>query len=374
VANATGIANAHAAEVAARLPTRPISQLATDYPAAGIDTSVFGSGVTAAHLSSYGLLYNGVNYVSGCATRYGSYAFCDQLRLPSYSTAKSAFAGIALLRLGQSYGSGVYNLLIKNYVSEASSKSSWNSVTFNNTIDMATGHYKFAGYQTDEGGSTMENFFLAEPYSNKISTALSFQSRRTPGTYWVYHTSDTFIVTRAMHNYLRAQVGNSADIFAMVRDEVFRPLGLSQGALTSLRTDNSASGQAFGGYGLFWTQDDIAKVALLLNNQNGAIGGNQVLHPAMLADAMQDNPADRGLDTTGGTNFKYNNGFWAREFTPTAYPQYSCSFYVPFMSGYGGITVAMMPNGATYYYFSDNEEFSWANAVNEANKLAAHCL
>jgi len=27
------------------------------------------------------------------------------------------------------------------------------------------------------------------------------------------------------------------------------------------------------------------------------------------------------------------------------------------MSGYGGITVVMAPNGATYYY-SDNEEFS----------------
>lgn len=40
------------------------------------------------------------------------------------------------------------------------------------------------------------------------------------------------------------------------------------------------------------------------------------------------------------------------------------------MSGYGGITVAMMPNGATYYYFSDNNEFSWSAAVAEADKLA----
>jgi hypothetical protein len=43
------------------------------------------------------------------------------------------------------------------------------------------------------------------------------------------------------------------------------------------------------------------------------------------------------------------------------------------MSGYGGITVVMMPNGTTYYYFSDNEEYSWNSSVNEANKLAQHC-
>ncbi len=40
-----------------------------------------------------------------------------------------------------------------------------------------------------------------------------------------------------------------------------------------------------------------------------------------------------------------------------------------FDSGYGGITVAMMPNGPIYYYFSDNEEFVWAYAMEEANKL-----
>ena len=38
------------------------------------------------------------------------------------------------------------------------------------------------------------------------------------------------------------------------------------------------------------------------------------------------------------------------------------------MSGYSGITTVMMPNGVTYYYFSDKEEFSWYNAVHETNK------
>lgn len=371
VANAATYKADHATEVGNRLPTKPIADLAVDYPASGVNTSVFGSGVTAAHMTTYGLVFNGVNYISGCGTRYGQYAYCGVMRVPSYSTAKSAMASMSLMRLGQKYGTGVYNLIISNYVPEASSAPGvWTNVTFNHTIDMATGNYRLAGYESDEAGSYMETFFLAEPYSSKITAAFNFPNKTTPGSLWVYHSSDTFIVGRAMQNYLNAQGGGS-DIFNMLRDEVFVPLKLSAGTMTSLRTDNSATGQAFAGYGLFWTQDDIAKVALLLNNQNGVINGTQILQPDMLADSMQDDPSDRGMNTTGSPVFKYNNGFWAKEFTSA--DGYTCSFYTPFMSGYGGITVVMMPNGATYYYFSDNEEYSWSSSVNEANKLAPHC-
>jgi hypothetical protein len=33
----------------------------------------------------------------------------------------------------------------------------------------------------------------------------------------------------------------------------------------------------------------------------------------------------------------------------------------------------MMPNGATYYYFSDSGTFTWQAAVQEAHKLRQHC-
>lgn len=359
----------HATEVGNRLLTKPIADLAADYPGSGVDINVFGSGITPAHMTYYGVVINGTNYVSGCTTRYGNYAFCENLRAPSYSTAKTAFAGIALMRLGQKYGTGVSNLLIKDYVPEYS-VGNWNSVTFNHTIDMATGNYRLAGYMSDEGGSYMETFFLAEPYTDKINAAFNFPNKTSPGTTWVYHSSDTFIVTRAMNNYLQTQEGSGADIFNMVNNEVFTPIKLSAG-ISTVRTDNATTGAPFGGYGLFWTRDDIAKVVKLLNNDNGYANGTQALHPGMLDDSMQKNPNDRGMTTSGTTAFKYNNGFWAKDFKPA--DGYSCTFWTPFMSGYGGITVVMMPNGATYYYFSDNDEFSWYNAVHEANKLSPHC-
>ncbi|MFD4510270.1 hypothetical protein [Streptomyces sp. NPDC058457] len=374
VTGATALKNAYATEVADRLPTKPISALTTDYPDAGIDTSKFGSGVTAADMTGYGVYVNGVNYTSSCTTRYGSYAFCSDMLLPSYSTAKSAFTSVAAMRLQQLYGSSVASEPVKNWVSETSSSSGdWSNVTLDNTLDMATGNYTSSGYETDESGSTMSNFFAAESYSAKMSSALSFPHKTTPGSRWVYHTSDYFLAARVENNYLQSKAGSSADIYNLVRDDVYTPLHLSPDVLTTERTGNSASGSPFGGYGLFWTQDSIAKVAKLLNNDAGQINGTQVLNSSALASTMQQNSSDRGVTTSGSTAFKYNNGVWALQFTPSSYPQYNCSFYVPFMSGYGGITVAMAPNGATYYYFSDNDEFSWAAAVNETNKINPMC-
>ncbi|HWU41542.1 MAG TPA: hypothetical protein VN203_28125, partial [Candidatus Acidoferrum sp.] len=125
--------------------------------------------------------------------------------------------------------------------------------------------------------------------------------------------------------------------------------------------------------GLFWTQDDIAKVGQFLNNSAGSLNGIQILEPGLLAASLQRDPADRGLDTSGAPTYKYRNGFWAREWTPAENPRYSCSFWTPFMSGYGGISVVLMPNGSIYYYFSDNNEFAWYQAVDEANKLKPMC-
>jgi len=364
----------NAVELANRLPTKPIEALAMDYPQSNVNLSRFGGGISPQHLTAYGLLINGINYVSGCRTRFGQYAYCESLRLPSYSTAKSAFAGVALMLLGQKYNTGVYNLLIKDYVPEsASATGDWTAVTFRNALDMSTGNYDQSGFEVDEAGPIMSSFLDAESYADRISYAFLFPFQQAPGQKWIYHTSDYFIAARAMNNYLVEQEGNGVDIFNFVRDEVYIPQHLSAGALTTLRTDNNPDGVPFGGYGLFLTQDDIAKISLLLNNQKGSIDGTQVLEPGLLAASLQVDPNDRGLNTTGVPTFKYRNGFWAKEWTPSENRKFTCSFWTPFMSGYGGISVVLMPNGSTYYYFSDNNEFAWYSAVNESQKLSPMC-
>ena len=367
--DADQLREAFAGELAGRFPSKPIEQLAQDY--AGVDSSAFGRGVSPSSRTWYGFVVNGVNYVSGCQTRYGAYPYCDYMRAPSYSTAKSAFVSVALMRLAQKYDPDVPDLLIKAYVPEAmDSPGDWSTVTFDHTVDMATGNYRSAGFMVDEENWDSDPFWSEEYYAEVITAAFNWPHSAPPGTEWVYRTSDTFIVTRALQNYLQAQEGPQADIYEFVVDEVYIPLHVGPGAFSTLRTkDDDWQGQPYGGLGQWWIPDDLAKIANFLNANGGAVGGEQILHPALLAAALQRDPADRGVDRNG--NGKYNNAFWANSYGES--DGFDCEFWVPQMLGYSGIVVALMPNGARFYYASDGRDFTWDTAVREANKIMAHC-
>jgi len=356
-------------ELAQRFPTKPIEQLAEDYPQ--VDATQFGRGISKRHLTYFGFVFNGVNYVSGCPTRYGEYSYCEYLRAPSYSTAKSTFPSLALMRLAQMYGPGVAELLIKDYVPEyRDSPGDWSTVTFDHTLDMATGNFRSAGYMDDEENFDTDPFWIEEYYAERIAAAFNWPHGAEPGSQWIYRTFDTFIVTRALHNYLQTAAGSDADIFNFLVSEVFIPIGVGPGAHTTLRTkDDNWRGQPYGGYGLWWIPDDIAKITNFLNVDKGMVAGEQILHPELLAAAMQSDPNDRGLDIDSRS--KYNNAFWARVYNQR--DGYDCEFWVPHMLGYSGIVIVMMPNGSSYYYASDNRDFTWLEALNESNRIAPHC-
>ncbi|AFU98384.1 choice-of-anchor D domain-containing protein [Simiduia agarivorans] len=367
--NAASVRAAHQADEAARMPVKPIAQLAVDYP--GIDVSQFGSAseTDPEHMTLFGLVYKGVNYVGGCDTRAGQYPFCDVLTVPSYSTAKSVFAGAALMRLEQRFP-GARNEKIADWVPDCAANGNWGDVTFEHALDMATGNYRSSIYMSDEGASHTNDLFLPEDHASKISYSCNYYDRKaTPGSQWVYHTSDTYTLGTAMNAYLRAQDGSNSDIFAdaIVRD-IWSPLGLSPVAKVTRRTYDSIA-QPFAGWGLTYQRDDVAKLADFFNRANGQVNGVQALSANLLQAALQRNDTDRGPVPL--TDYHYNNGFWAHEIGSDV----GCSapLWVPFMSGYGGISVLLLPNGASYYYFSDNDTYLWKTAAKEAHKLAPLC-
>ena len=364
VADADAIRSDFVQELLDRFPAAPLSALTDAYP--DVDLASFGAGLTPEHVSVYGVIADGVNYIGPCHTRYGDYGYCQAMRHASYSTAKSAFAAMTLMRLAQIDGIDVKDLLIKDYLPEAAAATGdWNGVTFENALDMATGNYDSDGYMDDEEGATMSVFFNAESYNAKITAALDYPHRSSPGQTWVYHTSDTFILARAMQNYL------GEDVFEWLTAHVFLPLKIGPGAHTSARTsEDNWQGQAFGGYGLWWTVDDVAKLAELMQNRGRTPAGDQLLHPDMTTQAMQQT-SDRGFLT--GSGEYYRLGFWASRFSPEVDPEFQCTFYTPYMSGAGGVTILLLPNGMTYYYFSDNDEFVWLDAVKETNRMRSHC-
>jgi hypothetical protein len=355
-------------ELADRFPTKPIEQLAVDYP--GIDIAAFNRHVTPEHMTTYGIVVNGVNYRGNCPTRYGEYPYCDWIRMASFSTAKTAFVSLAMMRLGEKYDPQITERLVKDYVPEtASSPGDWSEVTFNDILDMATGNFTSSDFMVDEEGRIFNEFFGSDRYDEMIRIALDWPHSAEPGTRWVYRSSDTFIAVQALQNYLRTQEGSNADLFDFVVREIYEPVGLGPGIFTTLRTsENNWQGQPLGATGMWWIPDDIAKLTTFLNVDHGMANGEQLLPLDLLYSSEQTNPNDHGVDRPGG---KYNNTFWADLFTPS--DGYACTFYVPYMAGYSGNIIAMMPDGITYYYFSDNREFDWHAAVREADQIAPMC-
>lgn len=371
VSNATALKADYQAEVANRMPRKPFSDLASDYP--GVDLSAFSApnSTDPTHVTLYGFVINGTHYSGGCETRNGPYPFCEAMVVPSYSAAKSTFGGVASMRLEQKYP-GTFSTVISNYVPACAADGNWSDVTVHNALDMATGNYGSGLYLSDEGRSHTNGLFLSEDHASKINYSCTQYSRKSaPGTKWVYHTSDTYILGRTLNEYLKATEGSTKDIFAdTIVEEIWKPINLSPTAQFTRRTYDSVA-QPFTGWGLMWMADDVAKITNFLNVDDGQIGGQAMLDPTQLSAAMQKDINDRGLDIPIADPFKYNNGMWAHEVSSSL----GCAnnTWIPFMSGYGGITIVMMPNDTTYYMFSDDDTYFWLDAAIESNSISNAC-
>lgn len=350
-----------------RLPVRTLAQLGEDYP--GVDPYSFGvdDGINPADMTVLGLVVDGVNYRGDCHTRAGPYPYCASVPLPSYSTAKSIFAGIATMRLETLYP-GTSKTSIASLIDECDRKQ-WRDVTIENALDMATGNYRSTKSSEDEDSAQHIKFVFDDTHEEKLEFACNYFKRKAePGTQFVYHTSDTYLVGAALGEVL-ADKDNGADLYQSVLVEpIWRALNLSPLLDDTKRTYDSAA-QAFVGYGLTYEVDDIVRIAEWLHH-GGQLGAESLLDEKMLAASMQRSPEDRGLEA-GSANLKYNNGFWAFN----AGPSLGCaeSVWVPFMSGVSGITVAMFPNGVIYYYFSDSRLFRWQSGRDAAHRIRSMC-
>ncbi len=364
VEGAEAIAAADARELAARMPARPIAALAEDYP--GIDLAAFGSpaDIDPRALTTFGVVAGGVHYLGGCDTRAGPYPFCEALLTPSYSLAKSLVGGLGLMRLEMLHP-GAMDSLISDHVPQCSA---WRDVTFAHALDMATGRYRSSADQADENALFESRFFAATAHREKIDIACGLYPRReAPGRRWVYHTPDTYVLGAAMADFWRDAHGAEADVFDdVLASGVYAPLQLSQAIRATRRTGDDAR-QPFTGWGLTMTRDDLAKLgAYLVAPRHDA----PLVDAAALDAAMQRNPDDRGLEA-GGASLRYKNGFWAYN----AQSALNCAepLWIPFLSGFGGVQVALLPNGVVYYYVSDGGAYSWAGAARAAAAIAPLC-
>lgn len=350
-----------------RLPVRPVALLAVDFP--GTRPQAFGvdDGIDPADMSVFGMLVDGAHYRSECHTRQGPYPFCASLPLPSYSTAKSIFAGVAVMRLEELYP-GTAAKTIASLVDECDT-TKWRDVTIGDALDMATGNYGSTAVEKDENSIPHRRFVFDDEHRSKVRFACRhFPRKADPGTQFVYHTSDTYLVGSALQALLRQEEVDGDLYEAVIVDPIWRRLNLSPLLDDTKRTYDEYA-QPFTGYGLTYEADDIVRIAAWLH-RGARLDGEPALDTAMLDAALQRSPGDRGLPAAS-ENVRYNLGFWAYD----AGPLLGCSepAWIPFMSGVSGITVAMFPNGIVYYYFSDGYVFRWQSAIRAAHTIRNLC-
>ena len=414
VANDLAIANQESITVQNKIPIRPIASLATDYPNSGIDVSVFTSGKTttlgtipASSQTVYGVVYNGINYVGGCGTRFGLNPYCYEMRMTPNSSSKAMFTALALSYLVKLYGQGVLTTKIIDYVPELDSSPIWKNspVTFWDLANMSSGNYllnqnpsigKRLGMPLGDENSAGWNTFVT--YSLKLTAAMNVGDPHPSeaGTTFSYMNTGMFILAQAETGFLQSKQGPSADLLNTMIKEVYGPLGIGPG-LDMERTDNvsapgySATGQPIGrpfGAGSLWvTVDDVAKISMLFQN-NGMANGVQLVDRTSMLSAMQRLTSDTGVNTiindyagtpeatwamhtVIGGGGRYSRGVWS---VATANQYLSgCNFQVPYFAGHGGITVQMLPNGSTYYMFDDSDTVIEVSAYIELNKLSPMC-
>ena len=361
VADAQAIIAADQRERAARLPEVPAGTLSFADRLASEDQ------VPSGELAAYGTVLDGTHYVSECPTRAGSYPFCAELVLPSYSWAKSLFAGIGAMRLEQLYP-GAMQRQIAPYVGGCDA-ASWGDVTVSHVLNMTSGHYNSRRHEVDEGSELMRQFFLVEDHPNKILIACKAFGRRVdPGKRFVYRTADTYIAGTAMTAILRTERQDaSADLHTDLLAPIWHELGLSA-LMDAPRRTYDESAIPFSGWGLYLTRADLARIAAFLQ-RGGTIAGEAYLDPTMLNEALQQGDPPYGLRAASDDQ-RYRNGFWAWN----AGPYLGCRSdqWVPLMSGFGGLAAALLPGERLYWHVSDGGTYRWgasAKAIHDQYPL-----
>lgn len=355
-----------AAELQQQTPIQPWSDLPVSSGAPWLEG--FDGDAAPEDISANGLIANGVIYLRGCQTRYGPYPYCRHMRHGVFSITKSLGAAVTLLRLAQAYGDAVFDLKIKDYVTVTAAHEGWEQVTFGEVLNMATGIGDLAPERepndpvADENKPKMFQWIRARTAKEKLDISFSYGKYAWgPGEVVRYNSTQTFVLAAAMDSFLKRQVGSNAYLWDLVVAEVFRPIGIFYAPMMHTQEADGGRGIPLLAYGLYPTIDDIAKLTSLLQN-GGQHQGRQVLHAAKLAEALYKKTDAMGLPTGRKNRFgaaRYHRSFWSVPYRTSN----GCFFQLPYMAGYGGNLVVLLPNGVSAFRFADGFNFDLESMV-----------
>jgi CubicO group peptidase (beta-lactamase class C family) len=321
---------------------------------------------------------DGILYLSACPTRYGEFPYCRYMRHGAFSVTKSAAAALALLRLAQKFGPGVFDERIDVHLNVTSAHSGWAGVTFRDALNMATGIGDLSpGSESqdifaDENQPKMGRFVEKRSAAEKLAVAFSYQNYSWgPAEKLRYNSTHTFVLAAAMDAYLKSREGTEASIDDMLMNEVYGPIGINVLPLSTTIEAEGTDGIPLLYVGLYPTIEDMARIADLLQTE-GTYDGQQILHRDSTAAALyrrSENGLLAGWWTNDVGENRYLLSFWSWPMREAN----GCRVEIPTMSGFGGNIVSLLPNGVSVFRFADAHYYEPAPLVDVARQLAPSC-
>ena len=356
-------------ELATMLPRGRLSELAEKHR--GFDLAAFSRGLRMSHLRQAAVLHRGTLYVQDLRKPAEAFPFPRFQRHGAYSLTKSMGLCLAMLRLAELYGPEIQQAKLVDHIDAGKHRKAWASVRFRDCLDMATGldwpdRVGDDKPRYDEDSPRFRKWLLAWGRDQKLGLALDQQSMGTgPGRVFRYQTVASFLLATALTDWLQKKRGKPGDLGDFLRDEVFAPIGIQHMPIMRTIETDGRRGQVILGYGLYPSLEDLARVALLLQNE-GVWKGHRLLHKASLERALYRGSA-QGLPTSVPSpagEIRYLASFWGLPFRSR-----DETLIAPYMSGHGGNALLLVPGGPAYLRFLDSSQYQLVPMLDQLLKL-----
>ncbi len=318
-----------------------------------------------------GLVIDDVIYATPVRTQHDDYPYPRAMRFGMWSATKAAFGTTALLRLAWHLGPEVAETRVRDVVEVRAKHDGWQDVTIRDCLNMATGIGTrgpvaepvdiYADNLTEPENAeadpnsaasyrAYQNWYAAPSLANKLAQAFACPSYPWgPGEVARYRDQDLFMAGVAMDAVWKRHRGGGADLFAMVVEEVYAPLGIHGIDINRTIEPDRSTGVPLTAFGLYMGLDDVAKLGRLLTD-GGKHAGEQLLEPTLLASCL-NGEFDKGLSTGTFTaedrEVTYHLAYWQLPMTTAS----GSDVRIPSMRGYGGQIVQPLWNGITCFRF-----------------------
>ena len=342
-------------ELASRLPAEAWAELLKTIPAGTLDG--FGGPLYPKWRVAVALVRNRTLYYQESVTPYGPYPYPLEMRFGVRSVTKSVGAPLALLHLAQVYGPWVLALKVGAYVAGLDPK--WGRVRFVDAANMASGFGGTGSLTTNPNDSAdgylegnYDAWYTAPSHADKVAQINTnlHPYPWEPGTVMRYRDQDFYLLGAAIDGFLKSVRGPDADVWEMLKAEVFAPIGIHHAPAVRTRETGGRDGLVWLNAGYYPTLDDLAKIALLYQDL-GVHDGHQILHRQLTADllAAQDaiqKDGDFSVTRVTPENADANTEFYKLgfRFVPFVGSASGRLLHLPTMSGFGENEVTLYPN------------------------------